>query len=329
MSKLMIGRRALLTLAVAAGSVLVLPTQAGATQAGLPAVISANAPQLHPEGVAWDPLRRSFLVSSLRHGTVSVVRPDGQVRTLAADPRMISTFGVHVDAARGRVLTAYGDFGLSPRSTPATVRKSAGLGVFDLRTGRLLHLVDLAIGAGEHAANDLAIDPAGNAYVTDPLSDAIHRVDVHGRASVLVRDPRLLTNGIGMNGIVWHPRGHLLAVNYATGVLWRIPLANPAALAQVTLPEPLVGGDGLDLRPDGSLTVVTNNLSAPGRVAIRVLRSTDGWRSAQVTRRAEPWTDTEPTTVTSTPHGSYVLDGRLATLLAGKPVDTFTLRRLA
>lgn len=328
MSKLMTGRRALLAMAVAAASVVAVTPAAGAAPGRLPEVISASAPQLHPEGVAWDPLRRSFLVSSMRYGTVSVVRPDGAVRTLAADPRMVSTFGVHTDAARGRVLTTFGDFGVGVRSSPETVRKSSGLGIFDLRTGRLRHLVDLAIGAGDHAANDLAIDGAGNAYVTDPFSDAIYRVDVHGRASVLIRDPRLLSNGIGMNGIVWHPSGHLLAVNYATGTLWRVPVAHPERLAQVSLPEPLVGGDGLDLRPDGSLTVVTNKLSAPGRVAVRVLRSADGWRSAGVTHRAEPWADTEPTTVARTPHGSYVLDGRLSALLAGQPVHTFTLRRL-
>lgn len=328
MSKLMHGRRTLLALVLAAATAAVAAPAAQATPGDLPAVITGSAPRLHPEGIAWDPLRRAFLLASVRHGTVSVVRPDGAVRTLASDPRMISVFGVHVDAPRGRVLVAYGDHGNGARSTPATTGRSSGVGIFDLRTGRLRHLVDLAIGPGKHAANDLALDPAGNAYVTDPLSDTLYKIDVHGRASVLLRDPRLSSAGIGMNGIVWHPRGHLLAVNYASGQLWRIPLHRPETLTEVQLPEPLIGGDGMDLRPDGSLAVVTNKLAAPGRTAVRVLRSTDHWRTAQVTQRTEPWADPEPTTIARTPHGSYVLDGRLGALLSGAFADTFTLRRV-
>src|SRR5262245_10694871 len=102
---------------------------------GLPVTIEATAPSLVPEGVAWDPTRRAFLVGSIRHGTVSVVRPDGRVDTLVSDPRMVSTFGLHVDAARGRLLVSYADMGLGERSTPQTTGVQSGVGIFDLRTG--------------------------------------------------------------------------------------------------------------------------------------------------------------------------------------------------
>jgi hypothetical protein len=49
---------------------------------GYPAVVDGTAPALHPEGVAWDPGRRAFLVGSVRHGTISVVGPGGRVTTL-------------------------------------------------------------------------------------------------------------------------------------------------------------------------------------------------------------------------------------------------------
>jgi histidinol dehydrogenase len=116
--------------------------------------------------VAWDPTRQALLVGSTRHVTVSVVRPDGQVRTLVSDQRMVSTFGLRVDAARNRLLVAFADIGVGERTGPGTFYRQSGVGIFDLRTGAPLHLVDLAIGDGRHGANDLALDWAGNAYVT-------------------------------------------------------------------------------------------------------------------------------------------------------------------
>lgn len=301
---------------------------ATADTASPPAVIHGSAPALHPEGVAWDPTRRAFLVGSVRHGTVSIVKADGSTRTLANEPRIVSTIGVHVDARRNRVLAAYADYGVGTKSGPETIQKQAGLAIFELSTGRTLHLVDLAVGPGPHVANDFAIDSAGTAYVTDTTSDKIHRVDVRGRSSVLLQDSRLASPvGDGMNGIVWHPDGYLLAVRYDRGVLLRIPLSHPDRFKEVRLDEPLIGGDGLALRPDGSLLVVSNALGQGPEGAVTVLRTRDGWRSAATVRKATGWPDPVPTTVAVSPYGSYVLSGRLDLLIVGTPTDRFTLRR--
>ncbi|MBM7790193.1 SMP-30/gluconolactonase/LRE family protein [Tenggerimyces flavus] len=300
---------------------------AAASRAAPPAVIDGSAPTLHPEGVAWDPSRKSFLVGSVRHGTVSIVKTDGSTRTLANEPRIVFTIGVHVDARRNRVLAAYADYGVGTRSTPETVQKQAGLAIFDLETGRTKHLVDLAMGPGPHVANDFAIDRAGNAYVTDSTSDKIYRVDTRGRASVLVQSPQLASPiGDGMNGIVWHPDGYLLAVRYDAGVLLRIPLSRPHRFEEVRLDWPLVGG-GLVLRPDGSLLVVSNALGQRLDGAGSVLRTRDGWRSATTVGESAPWADAVPTTAAVSPYGTYVASGRLDLLVAGTPTDRFTLRR--
>jgi sugar lactone lactonase YvrE len=301
--------------------VILTATPAAATPA--PGAITGRSAELHPEGIAWDPLRHTFLLTSLRRGTVEIVR-DGTTKTLISDPRMVSTFGVHV--VRGRVYVAYGDMGVARRSTPDTTYKSSGLGVFDLATGRPVHVVDLAIGPGRHGANDVAVDHAGNAYVTDPASDSLYRVDADGRATVLARDPRFGSETIGLNGIVWHPKGFVLAVRYDTGALFKI--TRSGEISEVALDRPLVGGDGMDLRPDGSLAVVTNALGAPGEAAVSVLRSSDDWRTARTTRRVAPWGDDEPTTIARSPRGSYVVDGDIGTLVGGTGLsDTFTLRR--
>lgn len=306
--------------------VLLVLTAAPASAHAAPETITGRSAELHPEGITWDPLRRTFLLGSMRHGTVEVVRPGGTTKTLISDPRMVSTFGLHV--AGDRVYVAYGDMGLGVRSTPDTTYKASGLGVFDLATGRPLHVVDLAIGPGRHAANDVAVDHAGTAYVTDPATDALYRVDRRGRATVLARDPRLGSAGIGLNGIVWHPGGFVLAVRYDTGAL--VKVTRGGEVSEVALDRPLVGGDGMDLRPDGSLAVVTNSLGAPGEAAVSVLRSDDGWRTARTTHRAAPWADDEPTTIARSPHGSFVVDGNLGTLVTGAGTsDTYTVRRFS
>ncbi len=300
---------------------LVLPGSAAATNR-FPAVINGHAPSLHPEGVAFDPTRGTFLVGSVKHGTVSVVGRDGSARTLVDDARMASTVGLRVDAARGRILVAYGDLGLGDHSTP---ERRTGLGIFDLRTGRVRHLVEL--GAGAHLANDIAVDPLGNAYVTDSSGDSIYRVDPWGRASVLVSDPRFTSSSVGINGIAWHPGGYLLVGHYSTGTLFRVTLGAAPSVTEVGLDRKLVGADGIALRPNGTLVVVTNHLGGSGEEAVTVLASRTRWQTAQEIAH-EPWPVPDPTTVAVSPFGDYVVSGDLSILIGtGQTTDTFTLRR--
>jgi sugar lactone lactonase YvrE len=301
------------------------PAQAGTST---PTVVTGVAPSLHPEGVTWDPTRGAWLVSSVTRGTVSVVRPDGSVRTLIDDPALVSTLGVRVDVARSRVLVVYADIGLSERSSSDTVGRLSGLGVFDLRTGRRIRLVDLVLGSGPHGANDVAFDRRGNAYVTDPASDTVYRVDRDGIATVLASDPRFASGSIGLNGIVWHRAGHVLVVRYDTGQLFRISIGATPRVTEVKLDEPLFGGDGLALRPDGTLVAVTNRLASSGVDAVSVLGSSDGWRTATRRHRVTPWPDAVPTTVTPTPYGEYVVSGQLDVLLSGGTSESFTLRQV-
>ncbi|MET9630514.1 hypothetical protein ABZX92_23885 [Lentzea sp. NPDC006480] len=274
------------------------------TASATPRHIAGLSPALHPEGVQWDPARGQFLVSSVRHGTVSLVSPSGQVRPLVTGTRMVSTFGIQVD--RGRVLVAYGDIGLGERSVPG----QSGLGIFDLRTGRALKFVDVPGGA-----NDVAVDPFGNAYVTGPAGDTIWQVSSSGEVTAFASDPRLAA-AIGNNGVVWDPRGFLVTGNYTTGALLKVTRGHVE-----DLPAPkLVGADGLTLTRDG-LVVVTNTLGAPGKNAVTLLDT----RTWQVKSQRD-W-PTAPTTAARTPHGTYVVSGNLDVLLGGGTSDEFSLDR--
>jgi sugar lactone lactonase YvrE len=300
-----------------------VPVQAAASH-GIPVQLDGRTADRYPEGIAWDPTRQAFLIGSLATGRISVVGRDGVPHPFGVAPG-VSTFGLHVDAVRNRVLVTYADIGNGERSSDATLYKQSGVAIYNLRTGRLERKVDLNTArlnpaGGRHGVNDLAIDAVGNAYVTDPSGDAIYRITPGGTASVLVRDKRLQSDTIGPNGIVWHPGGYLLVVT-----LFRISLRGE--LSTTGLTSALVGGDGLALARDGRLIAITNKLGAAGVERATVLSSRDNYRTAQV-RSVEPWPVAGPTTAAITPYGTYVLSGRIDVLIAGGWSDQFTIRRM-
>lgn len=304
-------RSLLITAALVAGLVGAAPP-ATATGHGLPPVLTVAADNQFPEGVAWDPTRRSLLVGSLAQpALITAVGRDGVNRTVVSDPDLPGFVGLKVDARRNRIVAAIG----SPFAPGPSF-----LAVYDLRTGARKQLVDLS-GDG-HAANDVALDPAGNAYVTDTGAGAVYKVDLAGHATTLVQDPRL-TPSPGANGIVWHPRGFLVVANYTTGTLYRLSGGHLTELRGA----PLVGADGMVLRRDGTLVVVTNRLTGqPGAVvAVHELALVG---NTLVPLRTTPWADPAPTTAADTPYGVYVVDGRIDRFVAGTTAADFVLRGL-
>jgi sugar lactone lactonase YvrE len=305
-------RSLLITAALVAGLVAATPAGATGTTRGLPPVLTPAAENLFPEGVAWDPSRQSLLVgSAAQPALISAVGRDGVARTVVTDPDLVGFVGMKVDAARNRIVAVNG----SPFAPGPSF-----LGIYDLRTGARERLVDLS-GPG-HATNDVALDPAGNAYVTDTGAGAVYKVDLAGHVTTLVSDPRL-TPSPGANGIVWHPGGYLVIGNYTTGKLYRLSRGH---LTELTAP-PLVGADGLFLRRDGTLVVVTNRLGElPGSVvAVHELKLVG---NKAVPLHTTPWPDQAPTTAAETPYGVYVVDGHLDRFIAGGTATDFVLRRL-
>lgn len=301
------------SLLISAALVASLVGTADATERGLPPVLQPAAENLFPEGVAWDPTRQALLVGSLSQpARITAVDRTGTTRTVVSDPDLPLFAGLKVDTARGRILAAVGN-----PNTPGP----SFLAVYDLRTGAREQLVDLS-GEG-HAANDVALDPAGNAYVTDTGAGAVYRVNPAGRVSTLSKDPRL-GSGLGANGIVWHPRGYLVVANYTTGRLYRLA---GTRLTELWQPSPLVGADGMVLRRDGTLVVVTNTLAglAGSTAAVHELALTS---RAAIPLRTTPWRDPAPTTAAETPYGVYVVDGRVDEFLVGGSATDFVLRRL-
>jgi sugar lactone lactonase YvrE len=233
---------------------------------------------LIPEGIEFDTVGRRFLSGSLVDGTVYEIGFDGTLAPFVTDSALVSSVGIEVDEPRNRLLVANSDRAVFGGEGPGI----AQLGVYLLSTGERITMVDLGSVAGGNDesivfANDVTVDDAGNAYLTDTWMNLIYRVDASYNVSILYRfEP---TTGLGLNGIVYHEDGYLIVVAVGgQGILYRVPVDDPRSAEPVELSHPATGADGLVWAADGRLVVISNSSSS-----VQAYSSDDGWRSAELT----------------------------------------------
>ncbi len=241
-------------------------------------------PALFPESIAYDARADRFLVGSFRDGGLYEVSRGGALHRLVDDARLSSVLGVCVDSARGRVVVANGDLGAALRPSARGPKTLAGVASYDLATGAALFYAEpgLLQPDKKHLANGIAVDDAGNAYVTDSLSATIFKVDLRGEAAVFLQAPAFEGEGITLNGVVTHPDGYLLVAKKSDGRLFRVPLANPTAFDEVELPRPVKAADGLVLLSPTELGIIANETVDAKANEVVLLKSGNGWRSAEL-----------------------------------------------
>lgn len=195
-------------------------------------VFSVTAPDLIPEGLAFDPVDRVLYMGSMPTHTILRLTLDGKATTFVPPGRdgLGEVIGIRVDAGRRALWAA---------SLSAT---ETGVFAFDLATGRLLRKATLP--RQGHLLNDLVVTPGGDVLVTDSDGSTIYRLAA-GRGAlealpVVVKWP---------NGIALSSDGSILFVaEVETGIL-RVDLAS---LATAALERParlsLLGIDGLYAR---------------------------------------------------------------------------------
>ena len=273
--------------------------------------IPFSADTLYPETASWSAKQHVFFVSSVRHGVVGKVTPQGQYSAFINDDKLVSSVGLTIDDKRNTLWVTSSDPGASDRTNSATQGKLAGVGAFDATTGQRrawYNLGDLAEGA--HFANDLALDAAGNVYVTDSFAPLIYRIDSDGKASIFARNDLFKQgDGFNLNGIAVHPDGYLLVGKYNSGQIFRVSLQHPDQVEEVTLPAALKGADGFLLRDSQHLVVVQNL----GEDQTTELVSIDGWKTARVERQSKSLMSM-PSSATQVGKDFYVLNSRIDTL---------------
>lgn len=242
--------------------------------------IEFDALESYPEGVAFDKSSNVYYVSSARLGEIGQVTPQGVYTILHVDTTLKSTYGLKIHPDGKRLFVCVSDANYSKYTNPATRMKMARLISLDLKTGKKLSDIDLSLLVpGKHFANDLTFDTQNNAYVTDSFAGAIYKVTTDGKTSIFAKNELFKTEGVGLNGIVFHPDGYLIVDNSAKGQLYKIDIKNPKNVEKIAIEQYFTGSDGLLLTDRNTLTMVVNG----GIDKIFQLSSNDNWQSAKVT----------------------------------------------
>lgn len=262
---------------------------------------------LLPEGIEYDPAREAFLVSSVTGGAINLVRTDGSISNLVP-PGVFNgngTFGLQIDERNNRLLAVVANI-QDPRV--------AQLFRFNLDDATLIDSINLASiptgpGLPLTFVNDVTVDDAGNAYVTNSDKGVIYKVNTAGEASIFFQNNNLAPpNPItqtGFNGIEYHEDGYLLVVHSVNDKIYKIMINDPSQITEVSIPNGyLRSGDGMFL--DGNELVVVSNAAIdaanpdtdlPTVPFVTKFRSSDDWSSAIPTGDPYPTGDLFPTTI--------------------------------
>jgi sugar lactone lactonase YvrE len=186
-------------------------------------------PDLIPEGIAWDPVTKSFFVGSLYKRKIVRLGPDGSAHDFVASGRdgLWTVLGLKVDPER-RILWV----NTAADNREGEAAGSSGLFAFDLPTGRLLEKHILDGGTQKHLFNDLVVTSRGEIFLTDRESGAIYRRALRGRALEAFLPPGSFSypNGIALD----EARKRLYVADFARAITIveidtkkTIPLAHP------------------------------------------------------------------------------------------------------
>lgn len=273
--------------------------------------IAFSSDQSYPESFTYSAKQDVFMLGSVTQGLVAKLDKGGTYTPFISDDRLVSTVGLLVDDTTNTLWVTNSDPGAGTRSAAATQGTLAAIAIYDATTGAPKAYYDLGgLSKGAHFANDVALDDAGNAYITDSFAPLIYKIDTKGEASIFAQSPLFLAgDGFNLNGIAWHADGYLLVGKYNSGELFRVSTTDPTDIEQVKLPEALAGADGIHLI-DGGHLLVAQNLAANRTIE---LTSTDGWKSATITH-VVPSELSMPTAAAPVGGEIYVLNSRLDTL---------------
>lgn len=243
-------------------------------------IINFRSPNLFPESFRWDPKEQHFVLSSLRHPTIVSVSDAGVVETLISDhslPANSTFLGLAIDRHRNRIVATV--------HRPATKSSPVfnALAAYDLSSRSRLFLTPLSSAIDDESnpsdvANDVAVDFSGNAYVTNSGADMIWKVDGEGKDSVLSGSIIFKSHPVdrtawyhycGLNGIIYNSKGYLLVVQSNTGKLYKVNV-DDGRVRTVILNKDLMGGDGMTIRRDGVVMVVSQQ-------KLYFLKSQDSW----------------------------------------------------
>ena len=166
---------------------------------------------LIPEGITFDPVTKSFYVSSINKRKIVKIDEKGKVSNL------ISSGQDGIGEVLG-LKVADGKLWANNNLSSDTI-SCAMIHQFDLRNGKLIHKWILHVKGEKHLFNDLAISASGETFISDSDYGAVYRVSRDAEMPELwIKDPRLRD----INGITTVKSGDIV-VNASIG-FYRISL---------------------------------------------------------------------------------------------------------
>ena len=231
------------------------------------AVFAIHEKGLITESVAYDPVTKTFYVSSVRKRKIISVNAKGEAKDFATEKDGLwAILGIKVDVRR-RLLWACSS------SIPQMINfktedkgKSAVL-KFDLKTGKLLKTYLINDTTNEHWLGDLVVGPNGDVFATDSAKPTVYVIR-NGKDEI---EPFLEDKSfVNLQGLDFTPDGrHMFVADYAKGV-FVVDMKTKSVRLLTTKPTmTLLGIDGLYFYK-GNL-VATQNGTNPQRVVRLVL----------------------------------------------------------
>ncbi|WP_131707610.1 hypothetical protein [Chryseobacterium angstadtii] len=281
---------------------------------------SLKSEGIYPESVDFDHKNNRFVISSFNKGMVYTLSPDGKTLSpLVNDANLIAALGIYTDETNDRIIIASGDAGASEKSgaNGSTAGKIAYVGIYNAKTGSIIKGINLKpLTSAGAFPNDIATDANGNIYITDSFSPVIYKIDKDYNASVFVTNPAFAapSGSFGLNGIVYHKDGYLIAAHTQGNKLFKITISNGSVTEITGLDNAFKAPDGLEW--SGNHLIVVENGLAEGKV--HLLSSTSNWAAASKVKEMAIGQTEFPTSAYAADNGTiYVLNSYLGKLLGG------------
>ncbi|HEU4533969.1 MAG TPA: hypothetical protein VFS00_07625 [Polyangiaceae bacterium] len=266
----------------------------------------------YPEGIAVA-RNGALFVGSYANGAIDRVPPGGEraLPFIAPTPGT-SAAGLLVDDEREALWACIND---AAGVAPGVVKR------YRLKTGQPDGAFPLAGGA---LCNDLALDAAGNLYVTESAIKTIFRLRPGGAAL----EPWSVSEAFGggaitLNGIAFDGGSNLYTVKYMTHELYRVPIGPGGAAGEpvrIEVEPPIEFPDGIKAIDATTFVVAENDV---GKVSLVKVSGDKAQKTVLANGLAEP------TTLALVGPNVWVVEGQLSFFFGapGSPTLPFRLRR--
>ena len=255
---------------------------------GTPAFTLADK-TLITEGIAHDPKRGDFFVSSVHRRKIVRVAKDGRASDFTRPEHgLFSMIGLAVDPRRDSL---WASSQASKNMADFKGEKGSFVAEFDLATGALRRKLGPPASLPDAALSDIALGPNGELAVADPASGRVYLLAAGASELEVLIDRGAIDSAQGM---AFTPDGRFLFVaDYGQGVVKVDVRARSARLLDTAVDAALTGIDGL-VWADGSLVGIQNGIRPHRVVRLKLDDRLERIEDVTVLERRNPHFD-EPT----------------------------------